>query len=49
MDCDGFVLSIRTQYINNYLKNFGDILDFSNLTENHELLSDKKQKNSWEM
>ena len=44
MICDSFVLSIETQNINNDLKNLEDSFDFSNLNENIELFSNKKNK-----
>ena len=44
MGCDGFVLSIATQNIKNDLKNLEDLFDFSNLSENHELFSNKNKK-----
>ena len=43
MDCDSFVLSIRTKNIINDLKNLEHIFDFSGLDENHELFSNKKK------
>ena len=47
IDTDGMILSMQTQNIINDLKNLEDIFDFSNLDENHELLSEKKQKSNW--
>ena len=44
MDCDSFVLSIKTQNKNNDLKNPEELFDFSNLNENHELFSNKNKK-----
>ena len=44
MDCDSFVLSIKTENIIKDLKNLEDIYDFSNLDENHELSSNKNKK-----
>ena len=41
MDCDSFVLSIKTQNIFDDLKNLEDLFDFSNLDKNHELFSNK--------
>ena len=41
MDCDSFVLSIGTQNIIIDLKYLGELFDFSNLNENHELFSKK--------
>ena len=43
MDCDSFVLSIRTQTTINDSKNLDDLFDFSNLNENRELFSNKNQ------
>ena len=42
MDCDSFVLSIKSENIIKDLKNLEDIFDFSNIDENHELYSKKK-------
>ena len=44
MDCDSFVLSIKTQNKNDDLKNFENSFDFSNLDKNHELFSNKNKK-----
>ena len=44
MDCDSFVVSIKTQNIINDLKNLEDLFDFSNLNKNHELFSNKNKK-----
>ena len=44
MDCDSFVLSIKTQNIINDLKNLENLFDFSNLDKNHELFSNKNKK-----
>ena len=41
MDCDSFVLSIKTQDIINDLKNLENLFDFSNLVENYDLFSEK--------
>ena len=41
MDCDSFVLSIRTQNIVIDSKNLEGLFDFTNLDENHELFSNK--------
>ena len=38
MDCDSFLLSIRTQNVCIDFKNLQNLFDFSNLVENHELL-----------
>ena len=43
MDCDSFVLSIETQNKIIDLKNPEELFDFSNLNENHELISNKKK------
>ena len=47
IDTDGMILSMKTE--NNFrdLKNLENIFDFSNLDENHELFSEKKQKSDW--
>ena len=44
MDCDSFVLSIKTENIIKDLKNLEDSFDFSNLDVNHELFSNKNRK-----
>ena len=44
MDCDSSVLSIETQNIVNDLKNLEYLFVFSNLVENHEMLSNKNKK-----
>ena len=44
MDCDSFVLSIKTENINKDLKNLEDIIDFSNIDQNHELYNQKNKK-----
>ena len=41
MDCDSFVLTMRTEKIINDLKKFEDMFDFCNLDENHVLFSKK--------
>ena len=41
VQCDRFVLIIRTQNIINDLKNLENLFDFSNLDENHELFRNK--------
>ena len=41
---DGMILSMRTENIIKDLINLEDIFDFSNLDENHELLSEKNKK-----
>ena len=44
IDTDGMILSMKTKDIIKDLKNLEDIFDFSNLDENHELLSNKNKK-----
>ena len=44
MDCDSFVLSIKSENIINDLKNLEDLFDFSNLNKNHDLFSNKNKK-----
>ena len=44
IDCDSFVLSVKTKDIIKDLKNLEDLFDFSNLNENHELFSSKNKK-----
>ena len=44
MDCDSFILSIKSENINKGLKKLEDIFDFSNIDENHELYSEKNKK-----
>ena len=44
MDCDCFVLSIKSENIIKDLKNLEFIFDFSNIDENHELYSEKNKK-----
>ena len=44
MDTDSFILKVNTKDIIKDLKNLGDIFDFSNLDENHELFSNKNKK-----
>ena len=44
MDTDSFVFSVNTIDIIEALKNIGDLFDFSNLNENHELFSNKNKK-----
>ena len=44
IDTDAFVLSLNTKNIIKDLKNLEDFLDFSHLIENHELISDEKEK-----
>ena len=44
MDCDSFVLSLKTENVIEDLKNLEIIFDFSNFDENHELFSNKKKK-----
>ena len=42
MDTDSFVLSVNTKDIIKELENLEDIIDSSNLNENHELFTIKK-------
>ena len=42
MDCESFVLSIETENGIIDKKNLEDLIDFTNLNENHELFSNKK-------
>ena len=44
MDCDSFVLSIKSENIIRDLKNLEDIFHFSNIDEKHELYSEKTKK-----
>ena len=44
MDCYAFVLNTETQNLINDLKNLEELFDFSNLNENHELVSNKNKK-----
>ena len=44
IDTDGMLLSMNTTDIMNDSKNLEDIIDFSNLDENHELFSQKIRK-----
>ena len=44
MDCDSFILSIKSEKFNKDLKNLENIFDFSNKDENHELYSEKNKK-----
>ena len=43
MDCDSFVLNIRTQNTINDLKILKKLFDFSNLNKNRELLRNRNQ------
>ena len=45
IDTDGGILSMKTENIIKDLKNLEEKFDFSNLNENHELLSKKNKKN----
>ena len=45
MDCDGFVVSFKTQNNINAQHNFNILLHFSNLNKNHQIFSDKSKKN----
>ena len=44
MDCDRFILSIKSENIIKVLKNLEDIFDFSNIDKNHEIYSEKNEK-----
>ena len=44
IDTDSFVLSVNTKAIIKDLRNLEDVLDFSNLDNDHELFSNKNQK-----
>ena len=44
MDTDSFILSVNAKDIIKDLKNLEDIIDFSNLDKNYELLSHKNKK-----
>ena len=44
MDTDGIVLSVNTKDIIKDLKNLEDLFDFSILSENYELFSNKIKK-----
>ena len=44
MDCDSFILSIKSENIIKDLKNLENIFDFSNIDENHELYSERNKK-----
>ena len=44
MDCDSFVLSIKSENIIKDLKSLEDLFDFSNIDENHELYIEKIKK-----
>ena len=42
MDCDSFLLSLKTENLFKYLRSLEGIFDLSNLDENHELFSNQK-------
>ena len=44
VDTDRLILSMKTENVIKDLKNIGDIFDFSNLDEIHELFSNKNKK-----
>ena len=44
MDCDSFVLSIKTENIIDDLKNLEVLFDFSNLDKSHEFFRNKNKK-----
>ena len=43
-DTDSFVLKLNTKDIIEDLENLEDLIDFSNLNENHELFSNENKK-----
>ena len=44
MDTDSFILSVNIKDIIKEIKDLEDILDFSELDKNHELFSNKNEK-----
>ena len=44
MDCDSFILSIKSENIIKDLKKLENIFDFSNIDENHEFYREKNKK-----
>ena len=44
MDCDSFILCIKSEFIIKDLKNLENMFDFSIIDENHELYSEKNKK-----
>ena len=44
MDCDTFVLSLKTEKFNEDFKILEDIFELSNLDEHHEIFSNKNKK-----
>ena len=44
MDCDSFVLRLKTEDIIKDIKKLEDIFDFSNLDKDYELFSNKNKK-----
>ena len=44
MDCDSFVLSLKTENINKNRKDLEDVFDCSNLDKDHELFSNQNKK-----
>ena len=44
MDCDSFILSIKSENIFRDLKNLENIFDFSKIDENHKLYSERNKK-----
>ena len=44
MDCESFLLSIKTENFNKDFENLEDMFDFSNLDKKHELFSNKNKK-----
>ena len=49
IDTDGIILSMRTENFFEDLKKLEDMFNFSNLDENHEIFSKKKQKSNWQI
>ena len=49
METDSFVLSVNTKHFSKDFKNLNDPLDFINLSENHRLFSEKKQRKDWKL
>ena len=44
MDCDSFVLSLKTENVTKDFKNLEDVFDFSSLDKDHEIFSNKNKK-----
>ena len=47
MDTDSFILTINSSNIIKDLQNLEDLSDFSYLSNNHDLFSDRNKKNYW--